>query len=30
MMVTHNLNLCKEYPGRVLVCENESCREYEN
>ena len=27
VMVTHNLNLCKEYPGRVLVCENESCRE---
>ena len=27
VMVTHNLNLCSAYPGRVLVCENESCRE---
>lgn len=27
VMVTHNLALCKEYPGRVLVCENENCHE---
>lgn len=27
VMVTHNLALCKEYPGRVLVCVNENCHE---
>ena len=29
VMVTHNLGLCEKYPGRVLVCENEGCREKE-
>ncbi len=27
VMVTHNLALCEKYPGRVLVCGNESCTE---
>ena len=27
VMVTHNLQLCEKYPGRVLVCKNESCEE---
>ena len=27
VMVTHNLQLCEKYPGRVLVCKNESCKE---
>lgn len=29
VMVTHNLQLCGRYPGRVLVCGNEECRERE-
>ena len=29
VMVTHNLGLCEKYPGRVLVCENEGCKEKE-
>ncbi len=29
VMVTHNLQLCERYPGRVLVCGNEECRELE-
>ncbi len=29
VMVTHNLQLCGRYPGRVLVCGNEECREME-
>ncbi len=27
VMVTHNMSLVKEYPGRVFVCADESCRE---
>lgn len=27
VMVTHNLQLCGKYPGRVLVCRDESCVE---
>ncbi len=27
MMVTHNQNLLKQYPGRVFVCADNSCRE---
>ena len=27
VMVTHNLALCGKYPGRVLVCGDESCTE---
>ncbi len=27
VMVTHNLQLCERYPGRVLVCGNEECLE---
>lgn len=30
VMVTHNLQLCERYPGRVLVCRNECCVEVEN
>lgn len=29
VMVTHNLQLCERYPGRVLECGNEECRELE-
>lgn len=29
VMVTHNLQLCGKYPGRVLVCGNECCVEEE-
>lgn len=27
VMVTHNLSIVKDYPGRVFVCANESCTE---
>ena len=27
IMVTHNLQICNRYPGRVLVCRNETCTE---
>lgn len=27
VMVTHNLQLCERFPGRVLVCRNEECTE---
>ena len=27
LMVTHNTALCGRWPGRVFLCENESCRE---
>ncbi len=27
VMVTHNMALCDRYPGRVLVCEGETCKE---
>lgn len=27
VMVTHNLQLCERFPGRVLVCRNEGCTE---
>lgn len=27
VMVTHNLQLCERFPGRVLVCRNERCTE---
>lgn len=29
LMVTHNTSLIKEYPGRVLVCANNECKEIE-
>lgn len=29
LMVTHNQSIIKQYPGRVLVCENNECREVE-
>lgn len=29
VMVTHNTAFCKRYPGRVFLCENESCVEVE-
>ena len=28
MMVTHNRNIIKDYPARVLVCEDNRCREW--
>ena len=27
LMVTHNTALCERWPGRLFLCENESCRE---
>lgn len=27
MMITHNLNLVKRYPGRIFLCENKTIRE---
>ena len=27
VMVTHNLQIFKKYPGRVLMCKNETCTE---
>ena len=27
VMVTHNVQLFQDYPGRVMVCQNESCTE---
>ncbi len=30
VMVTHNMNLCWKYPGRMLVCKDESCTEKES
>lgn len=27
IMVTHNMNIVRMYPGRVLICENNICRE---
>lgn len=29
VMVTHNVQLFQDYPGRVMVCHNESCTEQE-
>jgi cell division transport system ATP-binding protein len=30
IMVTHNRQIFEKYPGRVLVCQNETCTELEN
>ena len=30
VMVTHNLSIVKDYPGRVFVCANESCNEVDD
>lgn len=27
VMVTHNLNICEKYKGRMMVCSDEGCRE---
>ncbi len=27
VMVTHNLNLCRKYKGRMIVCQDETCTE---
>ncbi len=27
IMVTHNMNIVREYPGRILVCANNECKE---
>ena len=27
VMVTHNRSIFEKYPGRVMVCRNESCEE---
>jgi ABC-type methionine transport system ATPase subunit len=27
LMVTHNMNIVREYPGRILVCTDNECKE---
>ena len=27
-MVTHNMNICKKYRGRLMVCKDEACTEW--
>jgi len=29
MMITHNMELCRQYPARTLICENSLCHELE-
>ena len=28
VMVTHNMNICKKYRGRLMVCKDEACTEW--
>lgn len=30
VMVTHNMNICRKYRGRIMVCRDESCKELDN